>query len=449
MTSKTKTRLKIAGATITAIFSLISAFTGTMAWFANQNTVSANGMQVSVVSGVGCSLQQLSLVKFKYPRKTYGQFTFTDYLDVSNGAVKKYSYNEDNSSFGEQVGNNWIEEEFMNVFDPVDSELNNTKLIDMNCNVIYEVELSSGTSNLLMDLEAVKDPDATLPANDSNAIFLSGCVDFDYYLESDLLIDSSFSTSAEYSTGDLVLYNGYYYQRKQTNAPTADNAWTVSNWNLVNQFSASETYSGNVAVVYDGLLYNYNDNESSTGSWDETKWAVVDTYSNNSQYSKGQFVFHNGLLFTCDDAITTTENWTIAHWKTIASKYGYCPSHLTLSELENYGSNQEQHNLAMIYFKISYLSSLETTHPHLYDSANDDPVSLNTKTNKEVSFSNQGKLKVYININYAPSKLKQYVKDLYSTSDSDDENDDSFNHIRAVCDFNVNFKLSEIGNGGN
>ena len=45
---KTQVRLKIIGATATAIFSLASVFTGTYAWFASNQSVSATGMQVTI-----------------------------------------------------------------------------------------------------------------------------------------------------------------------------------------------------------------------------------------------------------------------------------------------------------------------------------------------------------------------------------------------------------------
>lgn len=50
MNSKMKTRLKIIGATATAVFSLASVFTGTYAWFASNNTVTASGATIQVVA---------------------------------------------------------------------------------------------------------------------------------------------------------------------------------------------------------------------------------------------------------------------------------------------------------------------------------------------------------------------------------------------------------------
>lgn len=50
ISKKTSSRMKIIGATATAVFSLTSAFAGTYAWFSNNTSVSASGASIKVVA---------------------------------------------------------------------------------------------------------------------------------------------------------------------------------------------------------------------------------------------------------------------------------------------------------------------------------------------------------------------------------------------------------------
>ena len=48
LTNKMRTRLKIVGATATAVFSLASVFTATLAWFASNQNVTASAGSISI-----------------------------------------------------------------------------------------------------------------------------------------------------------------------------------------------------------------------------------------------------------------------------------------------------------------------------------------------------------------------------------------------------------------
>lgn len=82
-----------------------------------------------------------------------------------------------------------------------------------------------------------------------------------------------------------------------------------------------------------------------------------------------------------------------------------------------------------VYFKISYLSSLESSHANLYE---DDESSVSLHNTITTSFdyepgSETGFLSVYVNVNYAPSELEDTMYRIYQEN------------ITAVCDFNFQF----------
>lgn len=98
-----------------------------------------------------------------------------------------------------------------------------------------------------------------------------------------------------------------------------------------------------------------------------------------------------------------------------------------------------------LYYRISYLSSQEETHAHFYSNQaeqelENDPNENQNKqkvipldSNKRVTFQTvETEVVVYINVNYAPSQMEQYVKKIYEEK------------IDAVYDFSFNVAFARV-----
>lgn len=83
-----------------------------------------------------------------------------------------------------------------------------------------------------------------------------------------------------------------------------------------------------------------------------------------------------------------------------------------------------------IFYKVSYLSSLEASHPHFYNT-NPKPSSIMVGKNVPVDFSDDSLTTFYINVNYAPSKADLYLKDIL------------LSNILAIYDYSFNFLFTE------
>ena len=86
-----------------------------------------------------------------------------------------------------------------------------------------------------------------------------------------------------------------------------------------------------------------------------------------------------------------------------------------------------------VYYKISYLASLEgQPHYHFYgNQTKPNSISLVNSTPVSISFDNTGKFKVYVNVNYAPNELDKYQKDIYD------------HNKKAIYDFSFNFQFEK------
>ena len=105
----------------------------------------------------------------------------------------------------------------------------------------------------------------------------------------------------------------------------------------------------------------------------------------------------------------------------VFSEKAYYPSYIDHSETLT--DNEDT------YYKISYLSSLESSHHHFFGGS-DDEISLIEDDSKSFVHDDVSGLNFftfYVNANYAPSELEYTMTLIYQ------------NHIRAVCDFAFKF----------
>ncbi len=89
MTSRKKTNLKIIGATLVGLFSLTSLFTGTLAWFSMNQSVSATGMSVRVAKASNINI--LSCYAIRYDGNS-GAIAYDISGGNSNITMSEYDY---------------------------------------------------------------------------------------------------------------------------------------------------------------------------------------------------------------------------------------------------------------------------------------------------------------------------------------------------------------------
>lgn len=165
------------------IFSLASAFTGTAAWFIASQNYSTEAGQFSVMNR-NASIKSINLYKFCYPETAIGY----DYTRPSLGTVETYTYDFELKKFGQYNNEDiFVPVEIMNLYDPLENVIVGSPLIDLNCNIVFEITFQSTDFSGLSSLEtkAIKRTEITADEN-NDEILLSSCVDFDIFLPGDL-----------------------------------------------------------------------------------------------------------------------------------------------------------------------------------------------------------------------------------------------------------------------
>ena len=128
-------------------------------------------------------------------------------------------------------------------------------------------------------------------------------------------------------------------------------------------------------------------------------------------------IFYEGDLLDSNPAFINVEDET--------DHKAYYPSYIDKSTAM---SAEEE-----VYYKLSYLASLETSHEHFYGGSSTE---LSLDSNKALSFTYDSTtqkyyLSFYVNVDYAPSQL-EYAQDLIYLGD-----------IKAIYDFMFYFNLTE------
>ena len=178
-----KKNFKIIAACSVAIFSLMAICGGVYAWFTLEMSQALDSSPFVVVNTGSANLYAMELYKFNYAVHQYGSQYIVDYSMPESGNVGHYSYNEEHDAFGYDDGE-WHSVSMMNIYDPVSLQLSGGDLITLNCNSVYKFTITSvDLSTVSLQASAQKILDRV---KEENEIFLTSCVDFDIYYESDL-----------------------------------------------------------------------------------------------------------------------------------------------------------------------------------------------------------------------------------------------------------------------
>ena len=192
--------LKIIAACSVAIFSLLVLVGGVFSWFTILMQRSISGAEFAVVNTGTCDLYSIDLYKFDYATYVYGSGEYAsvvvDYSTPESGKVSKYAFDKERNQFGYTDSSGWHQVATMNTYDPVDLEIHQSTVRDLNCDSIYKFTISSiSFTDASMSASVAKILDTI---KEEDEMFLSSCVDFDVYFDSDLSNDNPLLASKVY-----------------------------------------------------------------------------------------------------------------------------------------------------------------------------------------------------------------------------------------------------------
>lgn len=299
---------------MTAIFSLFSVFTATLAWFAASTSVTASGMSVIIKAEGGVSINEMKLIKFNYAKMS-GAEDLYDYLQPKNGNVGSYTYVNDPAhninSFGYYENNQWVKVSLMNAYDPVEKIIkgNSFDLSSMNCNAIYEVTFSAPSADYLLSISAKSNGVAVDRAK--GEISMLECADIDVFYEEDLIKQTTtYQTGKSYPANSVTIYNGAVYYTSSAISAEGNASFDASSWTLVGNFDESKAYASGDHVFYEKAMYvctaHTGDSAYNSEHWEAATVTPV-AFSVSTAYTANTVVSYDTKYYQLKTAIEANE----------------------------------------------------------------------------------------------------------------------------------------------
>ena len=222
-------------------------------------------------------------------------------------------------------------------------------------------------------------------------------------------------------TGNYSYANGKY-----TKEDTYNYNYT---WNVVNSMNVydpvEKVIRGNafdLRVLNCNVVYEITFSSTLAGNF----YLQSDSYRNVEKTKRDNEIFLTSCIdFDAFYAADISASIGMSDGKPL-----YYPSYISYDAQNPYlggaaGSIEE------IYYRLSYWASIKVSHANYY-STNPMPTHISIDSNEPMTFTNDpsDSYTVYINANYAPERLTDYIKKIYS------------GNITAVYDYNFSFDFS-------
>ena len=399
-TKKIRTRLKIVVATATAIFSLLSIFTATYAWFSSNTVVSVSGGSFKV-STKNYSINSVHLYKYNYALDELGGDY--EYLFPEKGQVNLYEHTDEDKFV--DVTDEDIETNVMNLYDPLQKIISGRsfKISELNTNAVYKIVLS--TSSPITAAEVGASAFLKIPRDEREesdlTYFLSDYVDFDVFSQAELDAIShtlwypdydnapesmaginAFSGSGdpiEYETG----YEGEELYPSGTKGSVYENTTDGSFWVKESYgWEAQDVTLRQGAPSY-GYTTAYFINTSTNKVYEYDESILDHTYGNYKEISP-----------TYNDLSTLPDNRGVLN---DTYYYHSGSTHQLYKKTSNGWVKRSNVEYETLYYKIAYLASLNESHSHFYNLSPLESISLSPKND------------VYYSVNDEWVKLDDYA----------------------------------------